>query len=182
MIKKYAFSRGQSAGVVAASALTIALAGTTGTAGEDSQTSLGNDADSAAVRALIQTETDAWNRGDAHAFAARFAPDGSFTNVIGMVSYGKEEFERRHAEIFKTIFKGSVLKQSIDKLRFVRPDVAIVNINTEMTQFVAAPPGVRTEKDNAIRTKLELVLLKERGEWQITAFHNVAVTPLPPRS
>lgn len=180
MIKKYAFSMGRSPGVVAASALTMAFAGATGAMGEELQASSGNDADRAAVGALIQTETDAWNRGDAQAFAARFEPDGSFTNVIGMVSYGKEAFDHRHAEILKTIFKGSVLKQSIDKLRFVRPDVAIVNVNTEMTQFVAAPPGIRTDKDNVIRTKLELVLLKERGKWQITAYHNVAITPLAP--
>jgi hypothetical protein len=73
-----------------------------------------------------------------------------------------------------------VLRQSNENLRFVRPDVAILNINTEMTGFVEAPPVVRTERDNVIRTKLEMVLLKERGEWQITAYHNVAITPLPP--
>ena len=50
-----------------------------------------------------------------------------------------------------------------------------------MTGFVEAPPGVRTEKDNVIRTKLEMALLKEHGEWQITAYHNVAITPSPPR-
>ena len=91
--------------------------------------------------------------GDSKGFAAHFAPDGSFTNVIGMVSYGKEAFEKRHADILTTIFKGSVLKQSIDKLRFVRPDVAILNINTGMTGFVEVPPGVTTGKDNVIRTK-----------------------------
>ena len=36
--------------------------------------------ESAAIEALVAAETDAWNRGDAKAFAARFTADGSFTN------------------------------------------------------------------------------------------------------
>jgi hypothetical protein len=30
-----------------------------------------------------------------------------------------------------------------------------------------------------LRTRLQLVLAKEQGEWRIVAFHNVAVAPLP---
>jgi uncharacterized protein (TIGR02246 family) len=176
MIKVRALLIGGNTLMAAASALMIARSAVSA----EFPNVLSDGAESAAVKALVQTETDAWNRGHAKAFAARFAPDGSFTNVIGMVSNGKEAFEQRHAAILKTIFKGSVLRQSNENLRFVRPDVAILNINTEMTGFVEAPPVVRTERDNVIRTKLEMVLLKERGEWQITAYHNVAITPLPP--
>jgi uncharacterized protein (TIGR02246 family) len=96
-----------------------------------------------------------------------------------MVYYGREEFEERHAQIFKTIYKGSVLKQSIGKLRFVRPDVAIVDINVELSGVLSVPPGVRTDPDHVIRTKLQLVLVNEKGDWWITAYHNVAVSPKP---
>ncbi len=135
--------------------------------------------DSAAIEALVVAETNAWNRGDAEAFAAPFTEDGSFTNIIGMVYYGREAFEERHAEIFKTIYKGSVLKQSIGKLRFIRPDVATVDINVELSGVLSTPPSVRTEPDHVIRTKLQLVLVKEKGDRWITAYHNVAVTPRP---
>lgn len=147
----------------------------------ESKTNASQAKDSAAIEALVAAESDAWDRGDAKAFAERFTSDGSFTNLIGKVYYGREEFEERHAEIFKTIYKGSRLKQSIGKLRFIRPDVAVVDINAELSGFVNAPPGVRTEVDHLIRAKLQLVLVKERGDWWITAYHNVAVTPLPPR-
>jgi uncharacterized protein (TIGR02246 family) len=117
--------------------------------------------ESAAIEALVAAETEAWNRGDAKAFAAPFTADGSFTNIIGMVYYGREAFEERHAQIFKTIYKGSVLKQSIGKLRFVRPDVAIVDINVELSGVLSVPPGVPTDPDRVIRTKLQLVLVNE---------------------
>jgi uncharacterized protein (TIGR02246 family) len=137
--------------------------------------------DSAAIEALVSSMTDAWNHADAASFSRRFAEDGGFTNVVGAVYYGRESFQQRHAEILNSIYKGSVLKQTIGKMRFIRPDVAIVDINVELTGHQKLPPGIRVESDGAIRAKLQLVLVKENGEWWITAYHNVAVTPLPLR-
>ncbi len=136
----------------------------------------------AAIEALVAGLTDAWNRGDARAFSARFAPDGSFTNVLGIVAYGREIFELRHAEIFSTLYKGSRLQQSIGKLRFIRPDVAVVDVDAAVTGSVRLPPGVQAASDGALRAKLQLVLTQEDGEWWIAAYHNVDVKPLPPRS
>ena len=106
-----------------------------------------------------------------------FAEDGSFTNIFGTVRYGREEFRQRHIEIAQTIFKGTSVKTSITKLRFVRPDVAIADISGEMTGFVKVPQGLPVGSDGILRFKLLEVLIKENGEWWITEHHNVAVTP-----
>ena len=138
--------------------------------------------DSSAIEALVAGLTDAWNGGDARAFSARFAADGSFTNVLGVVAYGREIFELRHAEIFRTIYKGSVLQQSIGRVRFIRPDVAVVDVDAAVTGYLRLPPGVQAASDGALRAKLQLVVTREDGEWWIAAFHNVDVKPLPPRA
>jgi uncharacterized protein (TIGR02246 family) len=106
-----------------------------------------------------------------------FAEDGSFTNIFGTVRFGREEFKQRHIEIAQTIFKGTSVKNSIAKLRFVRPDVAIVDISGEMTGFAKVPRGLPVGRDGILRFKLLEVLTKEKGEWWITEYHNVAVTP-----
>jgi uncharacterized protein (TIGR02246 family) len=106
-----------------------------------------------------------------------FAEDGGFTNIFGTVRYGREEFKQRHIEIAQTIFKGTSVKNSIAKLRFVRPDVAIVDISGEMTGFAKVPQGLPVGSDGILRFKLLEVLTKENGEWWITEYHNVAVTP-----
>ena len=41
--------------------------------------------DQAAVEAVVASLDAAWAKGDADAFAAHFASDGGFTNVLGMV-------------------------------------------------------------------------------------------------
>ena len=102
-----------------------------------------------AIEALVAGLTDAWNRGDARAFSARFAADGSFTNVLGIVAYGRENFELRHAEIFSSLYKGSMLQQSIGKLRFIRPDVAVVDVDAAVTGYLRLPPGVQTASDGS---------------------------------
>jgi uncharacterized protein (TIGR02246 family) len=77
------------------------------------------DTDEAArkeIQALIASEDDAWNRGDAAGFAARALPDVVFTNVVGMFSVGKPPFVAQHEHIFSTIYKGSTCHQSIQHI------------------------------------------------------------------
>ena len=103
--------------------------------------------------------------------------DVSFTNIFGTVRFGREEFIKRHIEIGQTFFKGTTGKSSITKLRFVRPDVAVVDVAGELSGFQKVYPGLPVGKDGILRNKLLLVLVKENGVWWITEFHNVAQTP-----
>lgn len=132
--------------------------------------------DEAPIRAIIAQQVTAWNAGDAKAFSASFADDGSFTNIRGTVFYGHRAFEDRHAEIFRGFFKGSKLAMSPTRIRFVRPDVAIVDVATELSQLRGrTPPGVKARPDGTIVTRLQEVFVKDGGRWRIASYHNVDV-------
>jgi uncharacterized protein (TIGR02246 family) len=131
--------------------------------------------DESRFRQIVAEQVAAWNVGDAKGFSLRFAEDGSFTNIRGTVFYGHRAFEDRHAEIFKTIFKGSKLAMSVSKVRFVRPDVAIVDVSTELSGVQGTPPGVKSTADGKIRTRLQEVFVRDKGEWSIASYHNVDV-------
>jgi uncharacterized protein (TIGR02246 family) len=132
--------------------------------------------DEAPIRAIIAEQVRAWNAGDAKAFSASFAEDGSFTNIRGTVFYGHRAFEDRHAEIFRGFFKGSKLAMSPTRIRFVRPDVAIVDISAEVSELRGrTPPGVKAMADGKLRTRLQEVLVKDKGAWQVASYHNVDV-------
>jgi len=133
----------------------------------------------AAIRALIDSEAAAWNHGDAEGYAAHFRTDGTFTNVLGITYCGKDTFETRHAEIFAGIYNGSIAKMTIKRIYFVRPDVAIVDIAAELTGCKTLPPGIHAP-DGIVRGSLLQVLVKEKDEWTIAAYHNIDVKPLPP--
>ena len=131
--------------------------------------------DETRIRQIVAEEERAWNQGDAKGYASHFEEEGGFTNVLGTVYYGRRAFEDRHAALFATVFKNTVLSMSVQKIRFIRPDVAVVDIDTEMTGFAALPPGIHAAVDGALRTRLQQVMSKERGEWWIAAYHNIDV-------
>jgi uncharacterized protein (TIGR02246 family) len=132
-------------------------------------------ADEARIRAIVAEQVAAWNAGDAKAFSASFADDGSFTNIRGTVFYGHRAFEDRHGEIFHTFFRGSKLAMSPTKIRFVRPDVAIVDVATELSELSGAPPDMKPAADGRIRTRLQEVFVKNAGAWRVESYHNVDV-------
>ncbi len=138
-------------------------------------------ADQLSIERLLASLDDAWARGDAGAYASRFANDGTFTNVLGMFFRGRDEFRERHDAVFKTVFKGSTLALRIAALRFVKPDVAIADLDAEVRSFAALGGGYTAMPDGTVRTRLLMVLVKEHGDWWISAYHNVAVAPPPPK-
>jgi len=138
-------------------------------------TSATTTADEVAIRKIIQEEVAAWNSGDATAYSRHFAPEGSFTNIYGMVFNGHDAFEKRHGETFTTFFKGSTRVEMVRRIRFVTADVAIVDVNTEVRGLANMPAGVTVGRDSVLRNRLLQVLVKRNGEWWIEAYHNVEV-------
>jgi uncharacterized protein (TIGR02246 family) len=128
------------------------------------------------IAALLASEDDAWNRGDAAGFAARVLPDIVFTNVLGMFSVGKAPFVSQHERIFATIYQGSIIRQSVQHMTLLTPDIAIVDTLAVVTGARHAPPGV-VPIDGAIHARLEQVLVRREDSWWVASFHNVAVHP-----
>lgn len=135
--------------------------------------------DHLAIERLVASLDDAWARGDADAYANRFANDGTFTNFLGMFFQGRAAFRERHNAVFRTVFKGSALSLRIATLRFIRPDVAIADLEAELRGLTSAPAGLAIV-NGTVRTQLLMVLVKEEGDWWISAYHNVAVAPSQP--
>lgn len=135
--------------------------------------------DESQISEIVQSQQEAWNRGDAEAFGIHYAENGSFTNVVGQQLYGRKAFVAQHAGIFSTIYKGSHNVFTIGKVTFVRPDVAVVDIDGVLTGAMRLPPGLKGGADGALHVKLQEVMTKEAAGWTIAAFHNVAVYPLP---
>jgi uncharacterized protein (TIGR02246 family) len=132
--------------------------------------------DEAQIRAIVEEQVTAWNAGDAVAFSKSFGEQGSFTNIRGTVFYGHKAFEDRHREIFDGFFKGSKLTMSVTHIRFVRPDVAIVDLATSVSNLSGAPPGIRPNAAGQIVTRLQQVFVKDNAVWRVEAYHNVEVT------
>lgn len=131
----------------------------------------------AAIRAIVADQQNAWNVGDAAGYSSRIAPDVSFTNLFGMVMYGKPAFAERHKVILDTFYKGTVKRHTIRKIRFVTPDVAIVDIDNELRGVTAMPGGIAVPPGGIMRTQLMEVFVQRSTGWWVEAYHNVDVKP-----
>jgi uncharacterized protein (TIGR02246 family) len=131
----------------------------------------------AALRAIVAEQAAAWNAGDGVRYAARVAPEVSFTNIFGMVMYGAPAFTKRHAEILGTFFKGTTKTHVVRRIRLVTPDVAIVDIDNEVSGIKAMPAGIAMPPGGVLKTQLMEVFVRRNGEWWLEAYHNVDTKP-----
>jgi len=132
--------------------------------------------DTQQIHGVMNAFVDAWNRHDAKAFAAVFAEDADFTNWRGMGASGRSRIEAFHAPLFATIFKNSHQTLTDIKIRFVRADVATVDVHWEMTGQTDAQGNPRPLRQGI----LNFVMAKNDGKWQIVVMHNLDLTALPP--
>ena len=127
----------------------------------------------ASIRAIIAAQAAAWDAGDATAYAKDLAPDASFTNLFGMVMYGAPAFAERHRQILATFYKGTTKHHAIRRIRFVTPDVAIVDIDNEVRGVKKMPAGIAVPPDGIVKTQLMEVFVRRGERWWVEAYHNV---------
>lgn len=138
-------------------------------------------ASEAAIRSIVAEQVVAWNAGDATRYARDVAPDASFTNLFGMVMYGAPAFANRHNEILSTFYKGTSKKHTVRRMRFLTPDVAIVDIDNEVHGVKAMPAGIAVPSDGVLKTQLMEVFVRRDGRWWVEAYHNVDLKQAAPR-
>jgi len=130
-------------------------------------------ADEAAIKAVVAERWMAgWNAHDVHQFASMFAEDADFTNVLGKSASGRANIEKFHVYVFEQFFKTSHQTGQVTTIRFLRPDIAAVDIRWEMT-------GAVDEAGKSIPHRNGLancVFTKSGGEWLVTIMHNTELT------
>jgi uncharacterized protein (TIGR02246 family) len=116
----------------------------------------------------------AWNSYDSVAWASLFAEDADFIHILGGHFQGREAIEHGHRTIFDTIYKGSRINLKVEKLRFVRPDVALVFTVTDLMWYLNGA-------EQHVQARPTLVVQKgDDGRWEIVAFQNTLITPAGP--
>jgi uncharacterized protein (TIGR02246 family) len=131
-----------------------------------------------AVRSVLAEQTTAWNQHDAKAWTKDFTADVDFINILGMLFQGREEFEKRHAGLFGSIFKDSQLVVTVQKVRFLSPTSAVAETVHELRGYSRLPPGIPpTDSTGLLRTRMKYVFVQAAGKWLIVSAKNTAISP-----
>lgn len=121
-----------------------------------------------AIHGLVYQLEAAWNAADATAFASLFAEDAEFIHILGGYYSGREAIEAGHRMIFGTIYKGSTVRYSVEKMKFVRPDLAVVFLR-QFLQFFE--DGAARE----LQARPTILTDGRNGGWRIIAMQNTRI-------
>jgi len=127
-----------------------------------------NPKDEQSLRDIVAQLESAWNRGDSVAWAGFFAEDVDFIHILGVHYTGRAGVEKGHRMIWDTIYKGSVVKYEVEKIRPAGPNVAVVYVLGEMTFF---DNGV----ERHIKARPTMTVQRAREGWEIAVFQNTLV-------
>ncbi|MBB5856200.1 SgcJ/EcaC family oxidoreductase [Amycolatopsis umgeniensis] len=124
------------------------------------------------VLAVLGKLADAWNDGDAAAYASLFTEDADYVTFFGMNMPGRAVIESAHRSLFEGLLKGSklVAGSGEPKVRFVRPDVAIVVSGGGSSVSGGDKPEPGRE------STLTYVLVEEPDGWRVASFQNTRVS------
>lgn len=129
-----------------------------------------------AVEGFLDGLVEAWNRHDMDAFAAAFAPDADFVNVVGFQLGGRTAIEAQHRELHRTIMRNTRITSWQVAVRFLGPGVALAHARWEMTGVERLPgwdvPDIR-------RGVMTVVLTRGDERWWVAALHNTDTLPVP---
>ena len=132
-----------------------------------------NEKARAAIDARLEAMQAAWNAHDAKAYTAGLAEDVDYTNVFGITLHGRAAITASHEAIFAGMFSQSVTAFTDVRVRFVRNDVAAVEVRWEMTG-ARDPAGKEWPKRFGL---MNMTAEQRDGEWWFSVFHNMDLPP-----
>jgi uncharacterized protein (TIGR02246 family) len=131
------------------------------------------EGEEAAIRKVHADFAAAWNRHDAVGLAAKWTLDGDLINPEGRWSKGKAEVQKNFAEEHAGIFKASTFSNTINSVRFLSPNVAIVDASFEIAN--ATPPNAPPMTQKGL---YKSVMVKDGGKWWTASA--MAMAPMAP--
>lgn len=85
------------------------------------------------IRATVAAYAGAWNNADAKTVSELYTTDADYTGFGSVMTRGRLQIEKRYAELLFGRYRGTSLAVTVSSIRFLKPDVAIVDGTLELT-------------------------------------------------
>ena len=128
------------------------------------------------IRETLQSYATAWNRADSRAIADLYTSDADYTGFGSLMTRGRGEIETRYATLFSGAYAGTEVALDMSSLRFLKPDVAIVDGTLDLT-YHNANGSAQTGKGLFIA-----IMTDAEGQWRFTTFWSKRLESVPTRS
>ena len=124
--------------------------------------------DEQAIQKVISTMESGWGQKSGEVFSSVFADvhDYIVWNGYYFPNMTRQMNAQAHQGLFSGVYRTFDIKLKIDKIRFLRPDLALVHVLGAGHQKGAAVP-----EDPGIL--MSIIMEKKDGNWKILSFHNL---------
>jgi len=134
------------------------------------------DAERAAIANAVQNYMDSWNTHDVHGVAMTYTEDCDFVNNFGELTHGRDGMEKTFGPFMTGVYSETHQTGKVRSIRFLKPDVAAVDVDWEMT-------GAKNQ-DGTLRPTRKgihsLIMTKQTdGSWLIAVMHVHEFTATP---
>lgn len=123
------------------------------------------------VTSVVNAFAESWNRHDMDAFAALFADDAEFVNVVGLWWRGRPEIQGAHEFTHQTMFKNSRLTIQEVATRFPVPEIAIARCRWTLEGHVTPDGGALPPRTGVLVNTLQ----SAGGAWRIIDSQNTDI-------
>ena len=116
--------------------------------------------DEQAIQKNLTEFATAWNAHDATKMAAIWAEDGTVVNPVGRWAKGRTQVQQLFTEEHNTNLKGTTFAWETPTFRWVKPDVAFVDVMANIS-------GMKTPDGKALPGKHHVAFLtmKKNNHW-----------------
>lgn len=140
------------------------------------------DFDERGVKLAFERIAKAWNARDAVALAECMTEDVTMVGMLGERYDGREIVELSYRHVFDTILQGSTGTFTLERLRFLKPDVALVimhqTVNSHLPQTEIASTARQRQMSDGLHTseaRSTMTFIRRGRTWLITSLHNTLV-------
>lgn len=124
------------------------------------------------VEELLALLKESWNRHDMVTYAAQFAADAVYVNVIGQEWRGHAEIERGHVSMHRSIFKDSKIMRMTNRTQMIAEGVVVAVSEWEMEGSQSDGLIIHHPRQGVMMA----VLAEREGRWWIVAAQNTQKT------
>jgi uncharacterized protein (TIGR02246 family) len=123
--------------------------------------------DQAAIGELLDRMREAWERGDADAYASVFSDDSRYVNAPGTRTIGRQAIAESHQKVFDTVLAHTHLGRTYpSELQPLTSNVVVVHASGAVLF-----PGEH-EEDVAPNGLITIVAARDGDAWQLVSFSN----------
>lgn len=124
--------------------------------------------DEQAIKTVVSTMESGWTQKSGEKYSSVFADvhDYIVWNGYYFPNMSKQQNAAAHQELFNGVYRTFDIRLKVDKIRYLRPDLALVHVlGGGYTKGEAVPehPGVL----------MSMVMEKKDNNWKVLSFHNL---------